>query len=143
MKKFLVILLVIVSAPAMAADSLDVKIVERFTVAFPKAENVKWYDTDGKMEVYYNNADITCHIWYDAKGNVVKSLRYYTEKDLAPFVKARIQKEYPGKKIVGVTETTKHDSLSYVVSLEDEKSWTIVKSDATGADLSVFNEMVK
>jgi len=143
MKKFLVILLVIVSAPAMAADSLDVKVVEKFSVNFPKAENVKWYDNNGKMEVYYNSGDITCHIWYDAKGNVVKSLRYYTEKDLAPFVKARIQKAYPGKKIVGITETTKQDSFSYVISLEDETTWTIVKSDATGADLNVYNEMVK
>ncbi|RYY57479.1 MAG: hypothetical protein EOO09_02605 [Chitinophagaceae bacterium] len=143
MKNLIVILFLAIAAPSFAADSLDTKLVQKFTIDFPKAENVKWYDNNGNMEVYYTHEGITCHIWYDAKGNVAKSIRYYTEKDLNPFVKARIQKAYAGKRIAGVTETMKAEHMYYVVSLEDETSWTIVKSDATATELSVFNEMLK
>lgn len=143
MKNLIVLLFLAITAPSFAADSLDVKLVQKFTIEFPNAENVKWFDNNGNLEVYYTNESITCHIWYDAKGNVAKSIRYYSEKDLAPFVKSRIRNAYPGKKIVGITETAKAEHFSFVVSLEDETSWTIVKSDATATELSVFNEMLK
>ncbi len=131
-KLFVLVLLATATAPAFATDSLDTKMVEKFTVNNPKAENIKWSDNEGRKEVYYTNADVTCHIWFDANGQVIKTRRYYSEKDLAPFLKARINEEFPGKKIFGITENSDARSLNYVITLQDETNWITVKSTATG-----------
>lgn len=125
-------MLVIASVPAMANDSLSTKLVQKFTFDYPQAENVKTFDNNGGLEVYYTLSDIKCHIWYNADGMLVKSLRYYSEKDLSPYLKSLVQKQFPGQSIFSITELSKNTGLSYYITLEDEKTWTTVKSDALG-----------
>lgn len=132
MKKIIVLLLVIASVPAMATDSLGTKLADKFSAAFPKATNVKWYTEGENTAVYYENEGITSHIWYDAQGEVVKTRRYYGEKDLAPFLKVKVSQKYPGKTIHGVTEISNREGLFYVVTLEDAKCWIQARFEPTG-----------
>jgi len=142
MKKIIVLFFVIASVPAFASDSLSAKVIQKFKVDFPQAENVRWFDNDNNTEVYYTLSDINCHIWFNAKGELVKTLRYYSEKDLSPYIKNLIQKEFPGKTIFGVTELSKASGLTYHITLEDEKSWTMVTSDAAG-EMAATGETIK
>ncbi|HET7896823.1 MAG TPA: hypothetical protein VFL47_04120, partial [Flavisolibacter sp.] len=46
--------------------------------------------------------------------------------------KSRIAEKFPNKSIYGVTEITNSDEMFCVVNLEDAKTWTTVRIDATG-----------
>ena len=142
MKKLLIILFVIASVPLFASDSISNTIVEKFKSDFPHAKNVKWYFNAGASEVYYEEAGVTCHMWYNEDGKVVKTRRYYSEKDLAPYLKAKIAQRYPNKTIFGVTESSTPEGVDYLITLEDSKNWLQVTCDGTG-ELSVMKKMKK
>ena len=142
MKKIIVLLFIVASVPAFATDSLSAKVIDRFTIDFPQAENVKWYENGGNIQVYYTAGDISCNIYYNADGEVTRTRRYYQEKDLAPYIRAKVAQAYAGKKIFGITETSTAKGIRYNIKLEDEKSWTEVVSDSNG-QLDAANEMTK
>lgn len=142
MKKIIVALLIVASLPALATDSLGSKIIDKFIAAFPQATNVKWYTEGETTAVHYENNGITSNMWYDADGEVVKTRRYYQEKDLAPFLKMKINQKYAGKEIFGVTEIGNRDGLYYVVTLQDAKCWLQVHVDASG-DSHVVQKLKK
>ena len=142
MKKILVLLLIVATIPAMATDSISAKVTKSFNETFPEAVDVKWYTTPEGSEVYYDQSGMKCHIWYDAKGRVLKTRRDYSEKELCPFIKAKVNRKYAGKKIYGVTEINDDNELSYLIILEDEKTWTKVTADTTG-QLTLVNKANK
>ena len=53
-------------------------------------------------------------------------------QSLSPFILARIQQKYTGKKVFGITEVSSDAGLNYYIILEDDKKWYHVTSDATG-----------
>jgi len=126
------VLCVTAAIPAFSNDSISSKLVRTFNNTFPDAENVTWHSAGGSSEAYFDRGGIKTHIWYDAQGQVTKTRRDYEEKDLCPFMRAKLAKKYGGKKIFGVTEINDENELYYVVVLEDANTWTTVRADAMG-----------
>ncbi|HEV7621023.1 MAG TPA: hypothetical protein VGO09_04785 [Flavisolibacter sp.] len=108
------------------------KILKSFTTAFPKAEKISWNESPTDAQVEFVNGAIKCKVWYDEDGNVTKTNRYYTQESLSPFILARVQQKYLGKKVFGITEVSSDEGLTYYIILEDDKKWYHVTSDATG-----------
>jgi hypothetical protein len=118
---------------AFAADpGVDAQVEKGFNEAFPKAEKVTWYESEGNYEVLFTNNEVQCRLWYDREGNVTKTERYYTENGLSPFMLARLNKKFNGKKVFGVTEVTSESGITYHIVLEDGQKWYHVTSDASG-----------
>ncbi|MEO6187806.1 MAG: hypothetical protein ABIO82_01970, partial [Ginsengibacter sp.] len=69
---------------------------------------------------------------YDRDGNILSSTRYYTEANLSPFIRGKVNERFPGKKIFGVTEVCSGDEFTYHMVLEDENNWYNIKCDAIG-----------
>ena len=69
---------------------------------------------------------------YSEDGKLIRTIRYYTEKELLPNIVVRLKKKYQGKEITGVTESTSDDEVSFVVNIRDENYWYIVKTDVYG-----------
>ena len=134
MKKILVLLLLLSAAATSFATppSVNEKVLKVFQEAFPGVENARWYEYDDYYQVYFDNGDVKCRIKYDLKGQLISTIRYYGEKTVCPFLKAKVTQKFPGKKIFGVTEMNSENEISYEFILEDEKTWTKVTSDATG-----------
>jgi|SRR5438045_569957 predicted transcriptional regulator with HTH domain len=130
MKKILLGIAILFSA--IAYSTPNEKILKNFSDAFPKAENVTWYESENDTQVQFNSGKIKCKLWYDADGNVTKTNRYYTQESLSPFILARVQQKYNGKKIYGITEVSSDEGLNYFIILEDEKKWYHVTSDSIG-----------
>jgi hypothetical protein len=134
MKKLLLILLVFASGACYAnAPTVDEKILKTFQEAFPKAEKVTWYEEDGNYEVLFTCDQVKCRMWYDNKGNALKTIRYYYEQNLCPFVMTKIKQRFPGKKIFGVTEVSTSLGVTYSIILEDEQKWYHVNVDTDGS----------
>ncbi|HZH64587.1 MAG TPA: hypothetical protein VEY10_06800 [Flavisolibacter sp.] len=133
MKKTLATLVIACTAlVTFAAPPVSEKVLKVFTELFPSVQDAKWYTFDTYYQVYFDKDDIKCRIKYDFDGKIISTTRYYGEKTVCPFLKAKLAQKFSGKKIFGVTEITSEDEMIYEFVLEDDKSWLKVKSDATG-----------
>src|SRR6478672_495967 len=132
MKKMFLAIAVFASSFAFANPSVDGKIEKSFKESFPKAEKVTWYENDSFYEVLFTNNQVTCRMWYDHDGNVTKTERYYKEEGLSPFLLAKLNKKFEGKKVFGVTEISTETGVTYTIVLEDDKRWYQVTADDAG-----------
>ena len=134
MKKLLFAAATFISLSSFAnppAD-IDAKVIKAFNETFAYARDVVWNEMDGFYEVTFKQNDIQSRVQYDAEGNVLASIRYYSEQQLPLNVLAKVKKNYAGKKVFGVTEVANEEMVVYEIVLEDEKNWIIVQADAAG-----------
>ena len=133
MKKILLTLVIMAAVSfSYANPTVNEKVLKIFSKVFPAVENAKWYEYDSYYEAYFDKDDIKCRVRFDLDGKIMSTIRYYGEKTMSPFLKAKISQKYPGKTIFGVTEVNSEYELTYNVVLEDEKGWLHVKTDGTG-----------
>ena len=132
MKKMFLAIAVFASSLAFANPTVDAKIEKTFKESFPKAEKVTWYENDSYYEVLFTNNQVTCRMWYDHDGNVTKTERYYKEEGLSPYLLAKLNKKFAGKKVFGVTEVSSESGVTYNIILEDDKKWYQVSADDSG-----------
>jgi len=137
MKKIISLcLIVIISASSVFAASNNLvteKVLKVFHEAFPEVKQPMWYAFETYYEVYFDNADnSSCRIDYSPDGIVLSTTRYYTEKDLPPVIRAKVNEKYPRKRIFGITEVSNSENLTYHIVLEDDNNWYNIESDATG-----------
>ena len=137
MKKIILVwLIAIISATSVLAapnSLVTEKVLKVFHEAFPEVKQPVWYTFDNYYEVYFTNSDnSSCRIDYSPDGIVMSTTRYYTEKELPPAIRAKVNEKYPGKKIFGVTEVSNSENLIYYIVLEDDANWYNIESDATG-----------
>ncbi len=134
MKKSLAFLcLAILFAGSAAAGITNEKVVKIFKQSFPKAENIKWAEYESFDEVCFEANDIRYRIDYDHDGKIVAGMRYYSEKDLPPFILAKVKEKYKDKSVFCVTEVGDEFGLKYTIVLQDEKNWFYVESDSHGS----------
>jgi len=140
MKKFLftvLSLMFVLISFAYGTLHIDEKLKQSFQVRFPHAQNVSWYESSDAYEVYFVEAKVQTRIIYAKDNSSVNFIRYYKDSVLPYPVQYLLQKQYPGKKVFGVTETStvsKNGALSidYHLVLEDLKKWYLVTINKDG-----------
>ena len=122
------------SLAVFAAEPTTVteKVLQAFQTSFKDAKQVTWEEYKNVYEVRFMHNDIKSRITYDTDGNIMKTVRYYSEDQLPLLVKVRIKEKFAGKKVFGVTEVASADTIVYHVVLEDAKTWTSIECDAYG-----------
>lgn len=134
MKQVIFFLFLLVSTAASATPiKVDERIQKQFADAFPAAQNATWYSDETHYEVVFFFDSVQCRIIYRLDGTVERTERYYTEKDLAPFVLAKVKSKYTGYRVHGVTEFTNDLGVVYHLILEGEEKWLHVRSNDTGS----------
>jgi hypothetical protein len=108
------------------------KVLESFKRLCPSATNVSWAEEGDYYVVHFTKEKETIKMWYSQDAEVVKTLRYYGKDLLCPLVKARVEKNYPGKEIFGITEVASDEGVQYEIILEDHKRWYHIVSDVYG-----------
>ncbi|MES1215273.1 MAG: hypothetical protein ABUT20_07145, partial [Bacteroidota bacterium] len=76
--------------------------------------------------------EVIVKVLYDDNGDLLQTMRYYTERNLPPNILVRVKKKYAGKEIFSVSEISSENDISYHITLKDDKNWYIVKSDHLG-----------
>lgn len=84
------------------------------------------------IEIISAQNGIQSHLFFNLSGEVVKCQRYYKEKDLSPFIAAKVKYHYPPYKIFGITELTNDQGVIYTIVLENTTSWIYVESNHSG-----------
>jgi len=136
MKKVFLIALVSIGMTAFAAPTLDVnqKVLEAFHDSFSKVKDseVTWHEFDHFYQAQFMMGTINIRVNYDKDGNVLSTLRYYSEHELPPHIIAKLHKRYEDKSVFGVTEVSNPNNIKYVITLEDDTHWSTIESDAFG-----------
>lgn len=130
MKKVLYIAVVLVSLSAAAANPPEIseKVIKAFNETFTKAENVSWLEFDNSCQVYFKVSEMQIRATYDNDGNLLRTTKYYDEKNLPSNILAKLKIKYAGKEISGVTEIMTENDIAYHIVLKDEESWYWVES---------------
>jgi len=135
MKKmmYLAVLLTFIVSTAFAAPVVNDKVLKAFNETFTAAENVSWEEFENNnYQANFKLNEVIVKVLYDDKGNMLQTMRYYTENTLPPNILVRIKKKYAGKEIFSVSEISSENDINYHITLRDEKNWYIVKSDHLG-----------
>jgi len=119
------------------------KVLQSFHRVFSDASNVAWSEFSDHFQASFRQNEMIIKVSYDKDGNMLSSMRYYKEQNLPLNVLYKVKKKYADKKIDVVTEVSNADGVSYVIQLEDEKGYTIIKSDDSGTLVPVdsFNKI--
>lgn len=132
MKKMIysAILLIGLTATAAATPEPGEKVLKAFNETFTKAENVVWEEFENKnCQANFKQDEIVVKAMFDSEGNLLETIRYYGEKTLPPNIINKLKKKYASKEVFGVTEITSETEVSYYITLKDQKSWLVLKSD--------------
>lgn len=121
-----------VATVANAKPPVTEKVLKVFSSVFPSVENTRWHEYEDHFEAYFDAGEVKCRVKFNAEGKIVSTIRYYNEKMVSPFLKAKLAQKFPGKTIFGVTEVNTDTELTYNFVLEDSKTWTHVKCDGVG-----------
>ncbi len=132
MKSILFAALLFAGIAASAGTTPNEKVLKAFNETFTNAEKVVWHDLDNQYQANFWQNSINVRVRYDNDGNLLETTRYYYEKDLPPIILSKLKKKYPERAVYGVTELTTQDDVTYYVSMNDDKNWYTVKSDAVG-----------
>ena len=133
MKKLILSAALLVSIAAVASippAEVNEKVLKAFKETFTKAEDVVWNEYKDYYQANFKMDDIQVRAQYDENGSLLRTMRYYSEKQLLPNIVFKLKKKYASKEIFGVTEVTTDTDVSFIISLKDDKNWFIVKSDA-------------
>ena len=117
---------------AKVPSTVNEKVLTAFSSTFKNATEVSWHEYTDYYEVRFIQASIDTRVKYDTEGNVLQSMRYYSEEALPLLIKAKLRNKFADKKVFGVTEIAQDNQVDYYITLEDSKNWTKVKSDYFG-----------
>lgn len=135
MKKILLVAVVLTSFVTLATTTptdISEKIRKAFSETFADAKDVTWHEYEKYIQANFKLDDVQVKAQFNEEGVLIKTFRYYGEKQLLPNIVAKLKKKYAGKEIAGVTELTSDDEVSFVINLRDDKNYYIVKSDIYG-----------
>ena len=120
-------------ATAIASPSeVNEKILKAFSETFTAAQNVTWQEYEDYSQANFSIDKVQVRAQFAEDGRLIRTLRYYSERELLPNIVARLKKKYTGKEIAGVTESSSDDEVSFVINVKDENNWYIIKSDVYG-----------
>ncbi|MDP4264715.1 MAG: hypothetical protein Q8941_19465 [Bacteroidota bacterium] len=129
---FAALLVSIVAGAAVKPSEVSEKVLQAFKETFTQAKDVVWHEYEDVYQANFKQDEIQIRAEYDHDGALIKTIRYYGEKQLLPNVLARLKKKYGTKEIFGVTETTSDSEVSFLITLRDDKDYFVVKSDVYG-----------
>ena len=117
---------------APAPSEVNEKVLKAFSETFTAAQNVTWQEFEDYSQANFSIDKIQVRAQFAEDGRLIRTLRYYSERELLPNIVARLKKKYAGKEIAGITESSSDDEVSFVINVKDENNWYVVKSDVYG-----------
>jgi hypothetical protein len=121
-----------VAVAAPAPSDVNEKVLQAFKQTFTAAQNVTWHQYEEYTQANFEVEKMQVRAQYAEDGRLLRTIRYYSEKELLPNIVAKLKKKYGNKQITGVTESSSEDEVSFVINIKDENNWYIVKTDVYG-----------
>jgi hypothetical protein len=114
------------NVPALISE-ISIKAVRNFTKDYKNVSDVKWFQSEDGVVVYFNMDGIKNKVYYNKKGNYECKVRNYYEDRLPVEVRHLVKSNYYDFSIYCVIEICAKDKTAYVVKLENKTSWKTIK----------------
>jgi len=121
-----------VAVAAPAPSEVNEKVLQAFKQTFTTAQNVSWHEYSDYAQANFEIGKVQVRAQYAEDGSLIRTIRYYSEKELLPNIVAKLKKKYGDKEITGVTESSSEYDVSFVIDMKDATHWYIVKTDVYG-----------
>ena len=135
MKRIIYLAFLLTGFVAVAAPSpseVNEKVLQAFKETFTAAQNVTWHQYQDYTQANFEIEKVQVRAQYAEDGRLIRTIRYYSEKELLPNIVDKLKKKYGDKEITGVTESSSEDEVSFVINIKDATHWYIVKTDVYG-----------
>ncbi len=142
MKTILIFAAMLLGVSGYASVSTHDTVVKKFNENFPEAQNIKWYNGSDYYEVSFIDKKIPERIYYDQDGKIYRTIRYYDETKLNPFIAQKIKEKYSNKSIKSVTELQEESGTLYQIILQDNKHLYVVNCNESG-DMYLQHRYIK
>jgi hypothetical protein len=120
------------NASAAPKEPASEKAQKTFYTIFKDAGNVSWSNTGRQYNAFFVAGNIKTRAIFDAKGNLLQTIRYYGEEQLPENVLYSVKKAYKGKEVFGVTEVSNQYGVGYRIVLKDAKHYTHININNMG-----------
>jgi hypothetical protein len=118
---------------AFPPSDVSGKVLESFHRDFPNVQKQTMQKCGNSVVVYFNQDDhSSCRVFYDLNGVLKEVIKYYDASKLSPFIRSKVNEEYPGKEISSITEVTSENTHFYEIELQSTKVWYQIKCDTDG-----------
>jgi hypothetical protein len=118
---------------AMTGPGIPERIQKLFHEEFPGIENPVFFQDGDTYTVYFKKDNNSSErVYYNSDAEMIKTVKYYTEDELTPFICEKVNQKYKGKRIMGVTEVLSGTVHFYQIILQGDKTWYVIKSDTKG-----------
>ena len=107
-----------VSAQDIANDKVPTSLNSSFQKAFPNASDIEWEKDGVNFKVEFDQDNMENEIWYSNNGEILKTEKELTLKDLPSAVIATIKSKYPKYDIDEVELSEAKGKKTYEVELE-------------------------
>jgi hypothetical protein len=87
---------------------------------------VSWSEEGKSYRAAFTESSIQFRVYYDKKGNITRTVRYYGQENLPVMILANINNTFVDKKVFGVTEVSTADGTVYHIILEGAEDWTML-----------------
>jgi hypothetical protein len=110
-------------------------VLNRFRVSFPDVTDDAWATTANGFFVTFTNKGIHTSAFVNSRGFCESIIRYYGEKDLPKDVRKTVKLECIDYSIKSVKEVTHNNVTAYLVTVENQTSWKVVRVVNGQADI--------
>ncbi|MGX5820207.1 hypothetical protein ACWKWU_18570 [Chitinophaga lutea] len=118
------------------------RVLDAFENEFYGATDVAWYPDGQGFIAKFSLAQSKVKAHFDGDGNLIATIRYVGDDQLPLCVSTRLAKKYPSHHIANVVELVNGGVTSYVITLENERHWTILRS-SSHASFTQVQKLVK
>jgi len=125
------------AAKATAND----RAIAKFGKFFPNASSESWTKTKNGFAVRFSSNNMQQLVFLTKRGNVVASIKYYSEKQLPSDMRMTIRYAYPDFSIKSVREVNAANSTAYLITIEDATSWKTIR--IVNGETDVYEEYKK
>ena len=126
----------------VAVSSLSTRAIKDFKSRFTKVADESWGRSDKGFCVSFTNDGFKVRAYYDRKGHWLASLKYCDESQLPHFIRDIVKRTYYDLAITHVNIIQVPEHIAYLVHLEDQKTFRIVRVNEDG-EMDTLNEYVK
>ncbi|MGC4234656.1 MAG: hypothetical protein QM594_16860 [Niabella sp.] len=103
--------------------------VSTFNKIFKNVREVSWLFHSQYSFASFTIDQVHIKAWFDKDGKLTRTIRYYKEENLAPFIKLRVNQKYGSWEISGITELSTKNILYYEIVLKKEAHIRVIAMD--------------
>jgi len=113
----------------------------KFGKFFPNASSESWTKTKNGFAIRFTANNIQQLVFLTKRGNVIASIKYYSEKELPADVRMTIRYGYPDFSIKTAQEINAANKTAYLVTIEDATSWKRIR--VVDGEMDIYEEFKK